>query len=474
MRCAQLGLIFCSLVVDHLVVSHRLPEDSLEAVGTSLIQRSLSLHRAHPWIGKNGDVLRQGATRAVAPTHLRRGAAWNWTAPLHGLVRASPVIDEEGSIYLSSINGAIYKFDQHGKELWKTFTGRGLPGNPVLYEKSLFAVQDDCTFLALDPSNGKERWRAKGGEAFGSDTPSIVADKGRVFTACCDEAERTPVGGATFVVAMDASNGQKLWTMRPANRVYNFLASVVDDSLLFADLNGGVYRLAASDGKVLWSHPAPEYAAFGTGGLTTAANGIAYVTSNKKEPSVGASRGVLSAYFITDGKLLWQKALPLSANSGAAIGQKSPNTYFVTVALGPNPAMPLSFPPNGFMDIEPQSPSTKDGLKPGKAMTFDAGSGELLWSFDFPDWHGVAAGDTVDHVCLPDSFANPSIGGDGSVYIAGESGVIYRLRDSNGDGKIDNDEVDSFDTKNAFQGAPALSDGILAAAPCNGLFVFLE
>ena len=28
-------------------------------------------------------------------------------------------------------------------------------------------------------------------------------------------------------------------------------------------------------------------------------------------------------------------------------------------------------------DIEPLSPSTKDGLKPGKAMTFDAGSGLL-------------------------------------------------------------------------------------------------
>ena len=33
--------------------------------------------------------------------------------------------DAEGSIYLSSINGVIYKFDQHGKELWQSNTGRG-------------------------------------------------------------------------------------------------------------------------------------------------------------------------------------------------------------------------------------------------------------------------------------------------------------------------------------------------------------
>jgi hypothetical protein len=44
-------------------------------------------------MGKNGDVLRQGSTTAVAATHLRKGAAWNWTAPLRGLVRASPVIE---------------------------------------------------------------------------------------------------------------------------------------------------------------------------------------------------------------------------------------------------------------------------------------------------------------------------------------------------------------------------------------------
>ena len=35
----------------------------------------------------------------------------------------------------------------------------------------------------------------------------------------------------------------------------------------------------------------PNQQRLGIAGLTTAANGIAYVTSNKKEPSVGASRG---------------------------------------------------------------------------------------------------------------------------------------------------------------------------------------
>ena len=42
------------------------------------------------------------------------------------------------------------------------------------------------------------------------DTPSIIAEGVRVFTACCDASEESNIGGATYVVAMDASNGQKL------------------------------------------------------------------------------------------------------------------------------------------------------------------------------------------------------------------------------------------------------------------------
>ena len=40
-----------------------------------------------------------------------------------------------------------------------------------------------------------------------------------------------------------------------------------------------------------WHLHSPNQQRLGIAGLTTAANGIAYVTSNKKEPSVGASRG---------------------------------------------------------------------------------------------------------------------------------------------------------------------------------------
>lgn len=455
---------------------HGLYDDTFQfdvAIGTSLIQHSLSLQKATPWVGKNGGTLREGFTSAQAPLHLVK--AWNWTAPQNGLVRASPVIGADGSIFISSISGNLIKFSKEGKELWNMNAGRTLPGNPFLDGQTLYTVRDDCTFIAVDARNGHELWRQKAGGLHGPDTPSVLVGDGMVFSACLDAPEQQMFGGATYVVALNARTGKKLWQVRPGKLMYNFMAAVVDHSLLFSDAFGGVQRLHLANGTALWSLPALSDDQMSTGGLTTSRNGIAYVTSNKLDLS-GNKQGVLSAYFIKDGQLLWRKHLPMSANSAAAIGKKASNTntYFVTVALGPNPALATDETGKGFEDLEPYNKDTKDGRKPGKVMTFDAASGEVLWTYDFPDWYGVAAGDTVKHNCLPDSFANPSIGGDGSVYVAGESGVIYRLRDSNGDGKIDEHDVDTFDAKNAFQGAPALSDGILAAAPCSGLVVFLE
>ena len=56
------------------------------------------------------------------------------------------------------------------------------------------------------------------------------------------------------------------------------------------------------------------------------------------------------------------------------------------------------------------------------------------------------------------------------------SGNVYRLIDTDGNGKLEeeHDEVSAFPTGNAFQAAPAISEGILAVSPCNGLHVFLS
>ncbi|CAK9109593.1 unnamed protein product [Durusdinium trenchii] len=426
----------------------------------SLIQRSLERsRRVSPWIGKNGNPIRDGSTSALPPTKLSRGPTWTWTAPHDGLVRASPIIDAQGNIYLSIVDGVVYKFDRQGKELWRFNAGGSLFGNGVWADDVLYTVREDCTFIAIDPSNGKDLWRQRHGEGFGSDTPSVMVGNGVVVAACYGKGEKQKFGGATFLVGVNASNGSPVWTMKPEKSVYNFLASVVHDALLFADQNGGVYKLKMQDGSVVWHTSATSNSLFSTGGLTVGRNGLAYVTSNRQNASSFAHIGVLTALDVANGEVRWQQEMPLPANSAAAIGTKG-STDFVVVAIGPNPAAPGPLPGLVF-DVDPVDGVYGNLLKapkPGKAMAFKVNTGEPLWSFDFPQWEGMAAGDREGHVCLPDSFANPSIGGDGSTYVGSMDGRIYRLLDLDDDGDLDlASEVDSFDTKNAFQGAPALS-----------------
>eukprot|EP00438_Fugacium_kawagutii_P012925 Skav226148 [mRNA] locus=scaffold1065:161413:170002:- [translate_table: standard] len=203
-----------------------------------------------------------------------------------------------------------------------------------------------------------------------------MASDNLVFSACCDANERGSFGGATYLVALDANTGRRLWKKRPE---WRWLAYLVDNSILFADSLGAVYRLNATDGSTLWSHPAPQHAAMSTGGLTTSPNGIAYVTSNAQDPSVGVTKGFLSAYFITDGHLLWQKALPMNLGLAEA----------------------------GDSGHRPQPSDAIPGLTRihGSLAVASWGSGEIC-AVSFP-------------ADVADSFANPAIGGDGSVYIAG-------------------------------------------------------
>ena len=61
------------------------------------------------------------------------------------------------------------------------------------------------------------------------------------------------------------------------------------------------------------------------------------------------------------------------------------------------------------------------------------------------------------------------------MFVAAMSGKVTRLHDKNGDGQFEaeSSEISEFDTGNAFQAGPAISDGILAVSSCDGLKVFL-
>jgi len=421
------------------------------------------------WSGKNGDRWRTGASDFPLPVHLEAGPAWSWHEYGNGLVRAAPLIDGKKNIYLSSIRGNVYKFSQDGKVLWTHVDGTSIPGVPTIADGALFATNDKGEVFALDMETGKELWRNKTGQCSGSDTWSMTAGEGIVVAPM---AQKGHCGMNNHLAAFNATDGSSLWSFKPKAPIYNLLAAIREGSLVFSDLTGRAYRLGLADGRVLWESPPGlgdnEAESFTTGGAVIGSNGVVYVTSNAKAKGgrgKGWGGGYVAAFSFADGSLLWRRATEYPANNAAAVGRLgAEGPLAVVVGVGENPDLPGAA--GGLLRL------VSKREKPGRILALDAATGQELWRRELPMWHGAAAGDTPGHVCLPDSFGNPAISGDGTVFVGFESGAFYAVNDRNHDGRISDSEVSVYDTKNSFQGSPGLAPGLVVATPCNGMHVF--
>mmetsp|Transcript_135945 Transcript_135945/g.422339 ORF Transcript_135945/g.422339 Transcript_135945/m.422339 type:complete len:453 (+) Transcript_135945:59-1417(+) len=426
----------------------------------SLLQVGLGrrLPHAYFWAGKNGDLSRTGASRFTAPRDVSVKPTWSFDA---GLVRAAPLIDAQKNIYLSTIRGEVYKMTKGGGTLWHYQADSSLPGVPAIANGLLFTASTSGFVVALDMATGVPRWSTKVAPFISGDTWSVTADASVVAVPVKTSAALNN----NEVVVLDARNGSIRWRFRPDTPVYNLLAAIIDDSLVFSDASGRTYRLDLANGRVLWKFNATSLLDFSTGGAVVGPNRVVYVTSNvgnqgNVQSSVG--RGRLTALSVDTGARLWYQDTHLQSNNAPAVGHLHPSGgggLSVVVGVGENPDMP------------PQ----RSGQKVGKVFAFDASTGRRLdWSFSLPVWgFAAAAGDTLFHTCLPDAFSNPAIGGDGTVYIGFEDGHLYAMRDADGDGRLSASEVSSHNFGNAFQGSPGIAPGMLVATPCNGMHVFM-
>lgn len=121
--------------------------------------------------------------------------------------------------------------------------------------------------------------------------------------------------------------------------------------------------------------------------------------------------------------------------------------------------------------------------KPQKMLALDAATGEERWALDMrPLKRRACAGDEEylmarlpaaiaqrsDHVCIPDSWAQGVIDGDGTAFLGFADGRLFAVRDENGDGRIGGQEISEHDFGHAFQASQGLAPGILAVVPCGG------
>jgi eukaryotic-like serine/threonine-protein kinase len=257
------------------------------------------------------------------------------------------VCKNEEIVFVGDYLGGFYAFyAATGLALWNSFpagAAQGFYSSPVVANGVVYTGFEGGDFYALNALTGDVIWSIAGGSP--SAVASAVAD-GVVYTGC---------GSYPYLCALNAANGDLLWTSSaPAGTpavangvVYTtdgmgVLAAVnaatgaelwyvynSDFSSAPAVANGVVYvgtasqlnALNATNGDQLWSFP--------TGGEFTSApavaNGVVYI---------GSSNDYVYAVNASNGKLLWQyntgqtaEFAPVVANGVLYAGSDNDNLY---------------------------------------------------------------------------------------------------------------------------------------------------
>eukprot|EP00440_Ansanella_granifera_P004553 gb/GFBE01004936.1/.p1 GENE.gb/GFBE01004936.1/~~gb/GFBE01004936.1/.p1 ORF type:complete len:485 (+),score=108.58 gb/GFBE01004936.1/:1-1455(+) len=438
----------------------------------------------HPWPHFRGAIPGQaGVSDTVAPGNLSASLAWSWHHPegqYHTLLAGGPVIDSKKNVYVTGADG-IRKFSPEGDELWK-YKPPGVSNNaPMLMDDKVYGSDKSGYAFAVDMETGKAMWEQRLASENGGDSGYPAGFDG-VFVVGAEKGH-DPVsdGGNKKILGLDAASGEKLWDFEVATPVWNFAPLFPgDDTVVFMDFGGGVYRLGLHNGTLLWHVPdAKCHGCFSDGGASLGPNEAVYTCSNSgTQHGQEGTQGVVRGFKLQDGALLWEQVLPQPCNSYPAIGHVHGYSGLAVVVL-----------PGSFMG----QPNLHGGV-----MALDAESGELLWQYQNEPWHGPQAkGDIegaleraavgVQTICLPAHWSAATISADGVVFGARSDGRLYAVRGPANTAPLGQDpaslpvdfattpgvEAEIFDAGGAsLHGATAWAPGQLAVGTCDSLFVF--
>ena len=305
-----------------------------------------------------GDSLKSNIITSTRPGTIK------WKRGTGGYVSSSPVLSDDGYIYLASEDGYIYSYDQNNKPRWKYNT---LLTNPISIALSansqVYYTTQKNTFCALN-SDGTKKW------SFPISSPlfaPLVGNDGTVYVTVQDgslvritqnsspfilfrassQITTSPViGNSTiyfgtkdgYLYSVDKS-GNLNWKY-PFYAPLKFMA--VNNGVIYTTTTNGVVYAIKSSGNLLWycnlsMAPTSSFAINSDGTLYIAAGNILYAISN----------GYIKWNYQVDGEIT---STPAVANNG--------NIYFGSdddylYALNKNGNMLWKFQTYGKVETSP-------------------------------------------------------------------------------------------------------------------------
>ena len=363
------------------------------------------------WPHFRGDASNTGRAPATGAT----GTLF-WTFQTGAPIFATPAVDGDGTIYVTSLDGYLYGINPDGTLAMRYHAGAGIEeaGPGIAPNGTIVFGADDHKIYDIDRS-GRLRWTFQtSGISFSS--PAFEADGTVVIGSYFQNpgvATTGPFDGKVY--AIDLNTGKMKWSFQTNDAVGSSAAIGPDGTVYIGSNDGYMYSLNGATGKLRWK--------FNTHGIIESSpclgrNGILYFGSKSNSVyAVNAASGALVWTYRTGDKVVSSPAITAD-ESTVYVGSWDFNLYAFDANTG---AVKWSFPTGQLGDPSPvigsdgtiyYSSNTDQvtGKTPGHVYAINP-NGTQKWSID------------VD----PLVFTSVAMGPDGTLYEGTLTGKLFAI-----------------------------------------------
>ena len=415
-----LGIIVIGIIAYVIMFVPLRPHDLNPGNHTALVDGTfdytLPLDASSPWPKFRADAMQTGRTPIIPKENT---GLKPWNVQTGKGIFSTPVVDENGTVYIGSADHIFYAISIDGTILWKLEIDGIIDSSALLHENgNLYFGAGDGKVYCVNRKTGNVIW------TFVGQTPQEVEEEYNIKTynlgwfegniAILPDGSLLAPNDNYLVYRLSADTGEKISAFLANEMVWTSPAVNVGTGQLFfgtcAQVLENVYGYNYNTGKKLWLR----------GGMGTVSSSPLLLNNEENGVIiVGCFDGYLRAMSQIDGKTIWQTALGDHIYASAAM--LSDGTLIQPAADGTVYALN---PKNGkiiwsFDTLEPiRSSPAVDGedniyFGSGEGKLFCLNSdGSLKWSYQLIQSE------------RDDLNASPALGYDG-VYIAGESGEIF-------------------------------------------------
>ena len=169
-------------------------------------------------------------------------ATLSWTGETQGIIFSSPVIDDNGIVYVGSNDNNLTAFNTDGSIKWTFTTGNWVDSSPALSKdgSTVYAGSWDNHLYAVNTDDGSLNWSFET-NSYITSSPAVDLN-GRVYFGSMD----------SIFYALE-SNGSLAWEYFVGQPVFSSPAIGGNGTLYFGDENGTLHAVNP-DGTIKWTY----------------------------------------------------------------------------------------------------------------------------------------------------------------------------------------------------------------------------